>query len=87
MDKSDFFWHFNKPTFVNIEAKKSYLQLNGNDIKGINLQFDKTIFYINSKKGIKELSGSLSNFSEFNGKIEGKISLEVDKSSRIFFRN
>jgi hypothetical protein len=86
LDKSDFFWDFNKPAFVFIESKNSYVHLNGDYIEKMKLQLDKTQFYINSKKGTKELSGSLINDSEFQGNIEGKVSIEVDKSSRIYIR-
>ena len=87
LDKSDFFWDFNTPAFVNIEAKNSYLRFDGDNIQKINLQFDKTTLYMDSKKATKEISGSLINDSDFNGKIDGKVSLKVDKSSRMYFRN
>lgn len=87
LDKSDFFWDFNTPAFVNIKAKNSYLRFDGDNIQKINLQFDKTILYMDSKKATKEISGSLINDSDFNGNIDGKVSLKVDKSSRMYFRN
>ena len=88
LDKSDFFWDFNTPAFVNIEAKNSYLHFNGDNIEKINLQLDKTQCYLNSNKGAKELSGSLMNDSYIDGvMVEGMINLKVDKSSRMYFRN
>lgn len=88
LNKSDFHWDFNKPAYVNIESKNSYLHLDGNNIEKINLQLDKTKVYLNSKKGAKILSGSLMNDSYIDGVIvEGMINLKVDKSSRMYFRN
>lgn len=86
LDQSEFNWDFNNPTYLKIISKNSYVNLNGDYIEKINLQFDKTTLYVNSKKATKELSGSLINDSEFQGPIEGKVSLEVDKSSRTFIR-
>ncbi|MFC3333930.1 hypothetical protein [Flavobacterium palustre] len=88
LNKSDFFWDFNKPAFVNIEAKNSNLHFDGDNIEKINLQFDKTKLYLNSQKGAKMLSGSLANDSYIDGVIvDGKINLGIDNSSRMYFRN
>ena len=88
LNKSDFHWDFNKPVYVNIESKNSYLHLNGNNIEKINLQLDKTKVYLNSKKGAKILSGSLTNDSYIDGVIvDGTINLNLDNSSRMYFRN
>lgn len=87
LDKSYFHWDYNKPAYLKINAKNSQLNLNGDYIEKINLQFDKTTLYIESKKATKEISGSLINDSEFQGNIDGKLSIDVDKSSRMYFRN
>jgi len=88
LNKSDFHWDFNKPAYVNIESKNSYLYLNGNNIEKINLQLDKTKLYLNSKKGAKTLSGSLTDDSYIDGVIvDGTIDLKIDNSSRIYFIN
>lgn len=88
LDKSDFSWDFNKPAFVNIEAKNSNLHFDGDNIEKMNLKLDKTKFYLNSQKGAKMLSGSLANDSYIDGVIvDGKINLQIDKSSRMYFRN
>lgn len=86
LDQSYFHWDYNKPAYLKINAKNSHLNLNGEYIETINLQFDKTTLYMDSKKATKEISGSLSNDSEFQGTIDGKVSLEVDKSSRTYIR-
>ena len=88
LNKSDFFWDFNKPDYVNIESKNSYLRLNGDNIEKMNLQLDKTKLYLNSQKGAKMLSGSLTNDSYIDGVIvDGTINLDIDNSSRMYFRN
>lgn len=86
LDKSYFHWDYNKPPYLKINAKNSHLNLNGDYIEKINLQFDKTTLYMESKKATKEISGSLINDSEFQGNIDGKVSIDVDKSSRMYFR-
>jgi hypothetical protein len=86
LDKSYFHWDYNKPAYLNIVSKNSHLNLNGDNIEKINLQFDKTTLYMNSKKATKEISGSLINDSEFQGNIDGKVSIEADESSRIYIR-
>lgn len=86
LDQSYFHWDYNKPTYLKINAKNSHLNLNGEYIKTINLQFDKTTLYMDSKKATKEISGSLSNDSEFQGNIDGKVSIDVDNSSRTYIR-
>jgi len=88
LNKSDFFWKdFNKAAFINIESEDSYLHLNGDCIEKINLKLDKTSLYINSKKSTKKVSGSLINHSYLDVDIDGKISLEVDKSSKLYYVN
>lgn len=88
LDQSEFNWAYTnyKSAYLNIESKKSYLYING-EIEKISLKLDKTTVSINSSKGTKELSGSLINDSEFQGPVEGKVNLGVDKSSRMYFRN
>lgn len=86
LDQSYFHWDYNKPAYLKINAKKSHLNLNGDYIETINLQFDKTTLYMDSKKATKEISGSLINDSEFQGNIDGKVSIEADRSSRIYKR-
>lgn len=88
LDQSEFNWDYGKIALLNIQSKNSRLNLNlnGDYIEKINLQFDKTSLYMNSQKGTKEVSGSLSNDSEFQGAIDGKVSLEVDRSSRTYIR-
>jgi hypothetical protein len=86
LDQSEFNWDYGKIALLNIQSKNSYVHLNGDNIEKINLQFDKTSLYMDSKKATKEISGSLSNDSEFQGSIDGKVSLEVDKSSRTYIR-
>lgn len=86
LDKSYFHWDYNKPAYLKINAKNSHLNLNGDYIEKINLQFDKTTLYMESKKATKEISGSLINDSEFQGNIDGKVSIEADESSRIYKR-
>jgi hypothetical protein len=87
LDKSDFFWDFNKPTYVHLESEISSVHFNGNCIEKMNLKLNKTKLYLNSKKGAKTLSGSLINDSYIDGVIvDGKINLEIDNSSRMYFR-
>lgn len=88
LNSSDFFWDFNKPAYVNVESKNSYLRLNGDNIEKMNLQLDKTKLYLNSQKGAKMLSGSLTNDSYIDGVIvDGTINIDIDNSSRMYFRN
>lgn len=87
LDQSEFNWDYTnyKSAYLNIDSKKSSLYING-EIEKISLKLDKTTVSINSSKETKELSGSLSNDSEFQGSIDGKVSLEVDGSSRTYIR-
>lgn len=87
LNKSDFFWDFKKTAVLSIAAKNSYLHLEGDNLEKINLQLDKTELQINSKQNIKELAGSLINDSYINCPIDGKMSLSVDKSSKIYLGN
>lgn len=87
MSKSRLNWKFNKSSYVEIVAKNSVIDLTGDCIDKINLQLDKTALNINSKNGTKQLSGSLINDSYVGGFIDGKMSLTVDKSSRMHFEN
>ena len=76
-----------KMSFITLNAKDSRLYLNGDgSIEKMKLQFDNTTLYMTSENGTKEVFGSLNNDSEFQGKINGKVSLYVDQLSRMYVR-
>lgn len=74
-----------KLTYLSVSAIESNITLNCENIKNIDLKMDKTSLDLNSKKNTANISGSLINNSSFDGKIDGKINLDVDKSSKVYF--
>lgn len=82
-DKSKLDWRFDKVAYALIQSKESNIYLDGENLEAADLKLDKTKFYINSEQGIKYLSGYLINNSFLHGLINGKISLDVDKTSGI----
>lgn len=80
-------WKYDKAVFVAIDAKNSSINFNGNHIEEINAQFDNTQLYISSPYGVKKVTGSLINNSEFQGGLNGKVEVSVDQSSRLYMRN
>lgn len=85
--KSDFFWTIKKINFVTIDAKDSYLHLYEGSITKMNIDLDKTGLWLESKNITRKISGSLINSSEINGSAVGKISLDVDRTSRLNILN
>lgn len=85
LNKSELTGDLNKTIFVSFTSKNSYVRFRGENIKKLELQLDKTDLNIDSKKSIDTILGSLKNNSMLNCSIDGKISLEMDKSSRLFF--
>lgn len=87
MDASRLEWHFGQIAYTRINAISSTVVLEGINLKKIDLQMDKTTFNIKTKKGIQSISGSLKNKSYVDFSLDGKMSLEVDKSSRVYLKN
>lgn len=87
LNKSDFFCNVKKSVFVNLDAKDSHAHIHGDSLSNINLKLNKSRLNINFKTRIKEISGSLKNNSNIEGSIQGKITLEKDKSSNISLWN
>lgn len=85
LNKSDLSGDLNKTVFVSFISKNSYVRFKGENIQKLELQLDKTELNIDSKKSIETVLGNLKNNSILNCSIDGKISLEVDKSSQMFF--
>lgn len=85
LNKSDLSGNLNKTVFVSFTSKNSYVRFKSENIQKLELQLDKTELNIDSKKSIETVLGSLKNKSILNCSIDGKISLEVDKSSQMFF--
>lgn len=75
----------NKLTYLSVNADESNVTINCENIKKIDLKLDETKLDLSSKKNTENISGILINNSSFNGKIDGKINLEVDKSSKVYF--
>ncbi len=70
-----------KQDFVKFEAKHSFIEIEGGSFENIDVALNKSTLNINSNNGIKEISGTLKNRSHGTGTIDGKINLQVDKSS------
>ncbi len=85
LNKSELTGDLNKTVFVSFTSKNSYVRFRGENVQKLELQLDKTELNIDSKKSIETVLGSLKNNSILNCSFDGKISLEVDKSSRLFF--
>ncbi|WP_163407700.1 hypothetical protein [Flavobacterium ajazii] len=85
-DKSKLDWRFDKAMYALIQSKESSIHLDG-DLESANLKLDKTALYVNSKQAIKDVSGFLINDSFFDVAINGKIRLDVDKTSSMYFRD
>lgn len=87
LNKSNLSGDLNKTVFVSFTSKDSYVRFKGENIQKLKLQLDKTELNIDSKKSIDTILGSLKNKSMLNCSIDGKLSLQIDKSSRLFFLN
>lgn len=87
LNKSDFFWTLKKTNFVSINAKDSYLHLYEGNIHKMNVDLDKTGLWLESENKTREISGRLTNKSQVNGSVNGKISLDVDQSSKLHIYN
>lgn len=87
IQKAKLFLEYDKIVFVSLNSKNSSVYFSGNNLEKINLQLDKTKMDIISEKNIKSISGSLKNACELNCSVDGKINLEVDKSSKMSLKN
>lgn len=86
INKTELLWEYDKAVFVSLNAKNSSVYLMG-DLGKIDLQLDKTKLDITSEKNIESISGSLKNSSDLNCSVNGRINLEVDKSSKMQLGN
>ena len=85
MNKSELTGELNKTVFVSLISQDSYVRFRGDNIKKLQLQLDKTDLNIDSDKSIENVLGSLRNKSMLNCSIDGKLNLQKDKSSQLFF--
>lgn len=85
--KAKLSWVYDKIVFVSLNAKNSSVSLNGNNLEKIDLKLDKAKVNITSEKSIESISGSLKNASDLNCSVDGRLNLEVDKSSKMYLGN
>ena len=87
MNKSNLDWHFGQIASARINAISSIIVLEGINLKKIDLQLDKSTINIKTREGIKSISGSLKNKSYVDFSLDGKMSIDIDKSSRVYLKN
>lgn len=82
MNKAIFnWWGIEQVGYVRIKAKNSNVGLTIKNLKKIDLQLDETVLSITNEIGIKSVSGSLKNKSSADFFMDGKVNLDIDKSS------
>lgn len=82
MNKSQLNWSdIEQVGYVWISAKSANVNLSGENLKKIDLELDETSLYIKNKIGIKSASGNLKNNSSASFFMDGKVNLDIDKSS------
>lgn len=86
MNKSSLEWRFDKTKHVSIQSENSSIYLDGDNIETAAITLDKTELFLKSKNATKYLSGALKNGSNLEGVINGKIDIEKDASSHMYFR-
>lgn len=81
LNKANFYWDLNKPSFVKIVARNSYLNLKGKSIENLTLDLDKTESSLDLKNSIKTVTGNLKNNSKISFPLNGNTNLNIDKTS------
>lgn len=84
MNKSRLDWRFDKAAYISIQAKDSDIYLDGENLEKLTVELDKTKLWASAKKGINCISGNVKNVSDVRLSMNGKMSLDVDKSSTLF---
>lgn len=84
MNKSRLDWRFENVAYLSIQAKDSDINLDGENLEKLMIQMDKTELRAASKKGLNSFSGSIKNNSYIDFPINGKMNIDIDKSSRLY---
>ena len=88
MNKSNLHFRFENIASARINAISSIVVLEGKNLKKIDLQLDEqTTINIETREGVQSISGSIKNKSYVDFSLNGKMSLDIDKSSRVYLKN
>ena len=74
-------WGIDQVDFVCLNTKSSNVNFTIKNLKKIDFQLDETALSITNETGIKSVSGSLKNKSSADFFMDGKVNLDIDKSS------
>ena len=85
MNDADLICEYNNSVYIKMIAKNSRSNFNCAKLNSMEVELDKTRLDVKSKNRVNNISGTVKTSSEIGLSLDGKINLDVDKSSRMHF--
>jgi hypothetical protein len=82
-DNADLFCDYNNSNYIKMIAKNSRINFKFEKLNFFEVELDKTQLDVNSKNRVNNISGIVKNDSDVKLFLNGKVNLDVDKSSNL----